>query len=238
MKRKMVTVGQESNRGASILMSRASATTEMTRNPDNPQIRAFTSLPVEKGPKENFPPAKKDGRTPKKVTFEENQRYSPELPLGYPYTGDANLNQVDDNIFIGSEPAAANFELLKKFKISHIVNAAAEIKNYFSQNIFYLNLFLHDDPTIYKEDLFVVLEPAYRWIDAVIKRNPTKRILVHCRAGISRSASVVIYYLMRKYKCSYQEALKNLINKRAVVRPNPWYEQQLQFISSQIFEKN
>jgi len=61
----------------------------------------------------------------------------------------------------------------------------------------------------------------------VIKFNPNAKVLVHCHMGKSRSASIVIYYLMRTRGWGYDAALKFAQDKRPLVGPNAWYAQQL-----------
>ncbi|KAI0377127.1 protein-tyrosine phosphatase-like protein [Hypomontagnella monticulosa] len=51
-------------------------------------------------------------------------------------------------------------------------------------------------------------------------------VLVHCTAGVSRSATVVIAYLMRKYRKSLDSALESVARSRKV-RPNPNFMDQL-----------
>ena len=46
------------------------------------------------------------------------------------------------------------------------------------------------------------------------------RILVHCFAGVSRSSSCVIAYLIREKKMVFFNALYYVRNKRSVVHPN------------------
>jgi protein-tyrosine phosphatase len=45
-------------------------------------------------------------------------------------------------------------------------------------------------------------------------------VLVHCAAGVSRSASVVIYYIMRHFRWSFAKALAHVKAKRSVICPN------------------
>ena len=45
-------------------------------------------------------------------------------------------------------------------------------------------------------------------------------VLVHCAAGVSRSASIVIAYLMRIKGWTYAEAFSYVKSKRFVICPN------------------
>ena len=47
-----------------------------------------------------------------------------------------------------------------------------------------------------------------------------KNVLVHCHAGVSRSATILIAYFMRKNKISYQEAFDFVKSKRSIIGPN------------------
>ncbi|RGB39958.1 dual specificity phosphatase, partial [Rhizophagus diaphanus] len=46
------------------------------------------------------------------------------------------------------------------------------------------------------------------------------RVLVHCWAGVSRSASLILAYLMNQYGCTYNRALNYVKKKRSIVEPN------------------
>jgi hypothetical protein len=50
-----------------------------------------------------------------------------------------------------------------------------------------------------------------------------KRVLVHCYAGVSRSVSAVIFYLMRAQGLSYAEALARIRAVRPEAFPNPGF---------------
>ena len=61
-------------------------------------------------------------------------------------------------------------------------------------------------------------------------------MLVHCAAGVSRSASVVVAYLMYKKGLSLDDALDFVKSKRECVDPNFGFREQLQ-IFDQILKK-
>lgn len=56
---------------------------------------------------------------------------------------------------------------------------------------------------------------------------------MHCGAGASRSAALVIAYLMRSQRLTFQEALNYCKKKRPQVCPNLGFERQLK-----LYEKN
>ncbi len=52
-------------------------------------------------------------------------------------------------------------------------------------------------------------------------------VLVHCNAGVSRSASVVIGFLMSQEKMSFDEAFSAVKTARPHIQPNPGFMSQL-----------
>ena len=51
----------------------------------------------------------------------------------------------------------------------------------------------------------------------------TKKILFHCFAGISRSSTLAIAYLVATQHKSVDETLALIVSKRPIVRPNPGF---------------
>jgi uncharacterized protein Veg len=54
----------------------------------------------------------------------------------------------------------------------------------------------------------------------IIRANPGRRILIHCNEGRSRSASVIILYLIIDHGKSFAEALGHLKTIKPDVNPN------------------
>lgn len=50
---------------------------------------------------------------------------------------------------------------------------------------------------------------------------------MHCAYGVSRSATLIIAYLIKKLKISYEEAFIFVRRKRSVIKPNKGFEEQL-----------
>lgn len=73
--------------------------------------------------------------------------------------------------------------------------------------------------------------PARIIADTMNSLPPTTQFLVHCHAGVSRSASAVIYYLMRRFCLTYGRAKKIVKASRPIIAPSPTYAKQLQALN-------
>jgi hypothetical protein len=95
------------------------------------------------------------------------------------------------------------------------------------------NFFEKDSSVTYKriavfdnkgEDLIGHMEAAFQFIEHARHHG---HVLVHCHKGISRSASFVIGYLMRKNEMTFEEALAHVQSVRPMVQPNDSFIEQL-----------
>lgn len=85
------------------------------------------------------------------------------------------------------------------------------------------------------EDILRYLPETTEIIEKHLKMN--HKILVHCMMGMSRSASVVIAYLMRYKRMNFPSALYYVKSKRPIVSPNPGFINQLKEYALFISEK-
>ncbi|KAJ6247129.1 mkpa protein [Anaeramoeba flamelloides] len=131
--------------------------------------------------------------------------------------------KVIPQLFIGSMDAAENYENLKENKITHILNAAGSFVQPLFTNEFTYKVFdIHDSLS---EDILKYISKSNFYIDQVIEQGGS--ILVHCVAGISRSAAIVIAYLMHKKGLNYDDAYKLVKEKREIISPNLSFQQSL-----------
>lgn len=54
------------------------------------------------------------------------------------------------------------------------------------------------------------------------------KCLVHCKMGVSRSASTVIAYAMKEYGWDLERAFDHVKERRTVTKPNPSFMKQLE----------
>lgn len=83
-----------------------------------------------------------------------------------------------------------------------------------------------DVPQNAKRMLDEIIPYGVKFIDNAM--NDRKRILVHCAAGVSRSSTVVIAWLMKTYNMDRDQAYLMVKQSRNIVRPNDGFMQALQ----------
>lgn len=109
------------------------------------------------------------------------------------------------------------------FRVRHILNVTREIDNFFPGMFDYLNIRVYDDE---KTDLLKHWDNTFKYINKA--RNEGSKVLVHCKMGISRSASVVIAYAMKAFNWNFDKALKHVKWKRSCIKPNTNFLNQLE----------
>ncbi|XP_013868618.1 dual specificity protein phosphatase 13 isoform B [Austrofundulus limnaeus] len=147
-----------------------------------------------------------------------------------------HVNEVWPNLYIGNEAAARDKGALHSLGITHIVNAAHGPLNSRSGQGFHVST----GPRFYRDmtlDYYGVeaddatdfilspfFYPTARYIRAALAMGG--RVFVHCLMGVSRSATLVLAFLMIVEGLRLQEAAAAVRRHRDVC-PNPGFLQQL-----------
>ncbi|XP_061217263.1 LOW QUALITY PROTEIN: dual specificity protein phosphatase 15 [Neopsephotus bourkii] len=131
------------------------------------------------------------------------------------------MSQILPGLYLGNFIDAKDLEQLTRNKITHIVS-------------------IHESPQPLLQDITYLRIPLPDTPEANIKRHFKECItfihqcrlhggncLVHCLAGISRSTTVVVAYVMAVTELSCQEVLEAIRTIRPVANPNPGFRQQL-----------
>ncbi|XP_027711862.1 protein phosphatase Slingshot homolog 3 [Vombatus ursinus] len=131
-------------------------------------------------------------------------------------------SHIFPHLYLGSEWNAANLDELQRNRVSHILNVAREIDNFYPELFTYHNVRLWDEET---EELLPHWKETHRFIEAA--RAQGSRVLVHCKMGVSRSAATVMAYAMKQYNWGLDQALRHVQELRPIARPNPGFLRQL-----------
>ncbi|XP_019328541.1 PREDICTED: dual specificity protein phosphatase 15 [Aptenodytes forsteri] len=131
------------------------------------------------------------------------------------------MSQILPGLYLGNFIDAKDLEQLSRNKITHIIS-------------------IHESPQPLLQDITYLRIPLPDTPEANIKRHFKECIsfihqcrlhggncLVHCLAGISRSTTVVVAYVMAVTELSCQEVLEAVRTVRPVANPNPGFRQQL-----------
>ncbi|XP_073075115.1 dual specificity protein phosphatase 26 isoform X3 [Manis javanica] len=128
------------------------------------------------------------------------------------YTGKTACNHADEvwpGLYLGDQDIANNRRELRRLGITHVLNAShsrwrGPPDAYEALGIRYLGVEAHDSPAF---DMSTHFQAAADFIHRAL-RQPGGRILVHCAVGVSRSATLVLAYLMLYHHLTLVEAIK------------------------------
>lgn len=127
-----------------------------------------------------------------------------------------DISKINDRIFIGGEFAAADLKVIHDNNISHIINMAIDGIAYDHTGIKIMNIHIWDGGLAPNG----ALESAANLLNDILK-SESDNILVHCAAGISRSTTVVLSYLILHTGMSFYDALRFIEASRPCVAPHP-----------------
>lgn len=128
--------------------------------------------------------------------------------------------EIIDGLYLGPVTSTFMIEKLIEKNINFILNVSDESYHEHTHLFTYLKINLFDEEKVIINRHF---ERTNRYIDL----NISQGVLVHCRAGISRSVSFILAYLIWKTGKSYDECFEIVKQKRPYASPNEGFERQL-----------
>lgn len=158
-----------------------------------------------------------------------------------------NYNKITNNIWLGNKYAASDNEFIQKNNIKRIINVTSNIENNKYKNIKYFRVPLDTVKIINKKNKFnpIIIDNINFDIYCKICNifieegiNNGENILIHCKKGHTRSAIILLNYLMYKYKnIPEKEIIKYIQNNRNNTLKNYTYIVYLNEISNKILDK-
>ena len=142
-----------------------------------------------------------------------------------PYQQVFGHQHTSHELYISGARAARNEAIRHECKIYAILTIGAEnsINNFTARNARnrYMCVGLKDMPMIQISRHFP------RMLDFISQALQHGNVLVHCTMGVSRSATVVVAFIMRECRVQMAEAYKCLEDVRPYINPNPGFMLQL-----------
>ena len=149
---------------------------------------------------------------------------------------------IESQIYIGSAIQAKNWKIIRDLRITHIINATYEHECVFKDEIKYLHVEIEDSHNEKINKTFKValdficeafdaysqcLNEEMKTCDEKVTELRPPVFLIHCNLGISRSSSILIAYLIAKYRLCLCAAFKYVKDKRLQIAPNYSFLRQL-----------
>eukprot|EP00307_Rebecca_sp_RCC1486_P007455 CAMPEP_0119413792 /NCGR_PEP_ID=MMETSP1335-20130426/5969_1 /TAXON_ID=259385 /ORGANISM="Chrysoculter rhomboideus, Strain RCC1486" /LENGTH=211 /DNA_ID=CAMNT_0007438619 /DNA_START=18 /DNA_END=653 /DNA_ORIENTATION=+ len=156
----------------------------------------------------------------------------------------SSFHEVRPRLFLGSIAAALDPSEVHEQELTHVVNCLHAANARFAEalpppdqlkrarcpqytppsRLEYLSLDLADQPA---EQIIDQLPAAVGFIRHALENNERSRVLVHCMAGVSRSATVVAAYIMATERITAARALMEVQLVRCCANPNSGFRSQL-----------
>lgn len=137
--------------------------------------------------------------------------------------------EILPHLFLGSAVHASNLSTLQRMGITALVNVSRATPTAALATYTYKCIPVDDSGSA---EIGRWFSDAIAFIDAVEKSGG--KVLVHCHAGVSRSATICLAYLMHSQRLRLDEAYEYVKTRRSVISPNFNFMGQLLSFESQL----
>lgn len=150
----------------------------------------------------------------KRLSLEDSSDH-PNTEPPTPFSGD-RLQPVEilPHLFLGDIKIARSRDSLTRARVTRVLNVS-RLENSFESELLYKQIPVDDAPNVNLSEHF---PEAFRFIDSA--RVNEERVLVHCQAGMSRSVTVIIAYLMHHMCLSLEQAYDFVKARKSNIEPN------------------
>jgi len=140
-------------------------------------------------------------------------------------------DEIMENLFLGDESQATNIALLKYMGITHVltVQEKSETKVCYSNQEF-----VHKIVEVKDTPEEIISTHFADSIEFITQGRMKGKTLIHCYAGISRSATITIAYLMNTSRMTMDLAHDLVRKARSFIWPNAGFRKQLQAYEQQL----
>jgi len=143
----------------------------------------------------------------------------------------ADYNRITDRIFLGNWAGANNDVFLNEYNIGYILNLSNQWYPK-KKGITYIDIPIEDTPSA---DIKYYFKETNDFFNKALQTE--KNVYIHCRAGISRSTSALLAFLMSK-GLNMRQAVNYVYAKRSIIQPNRGFWIQLMEYEKELYGKN
>ncbi|KAM3720032.1 Tyrosine-protein phosphatase vhp-1 [Dirofilaria immitis] len=143
--------------------------------------------------------------------------------------------QILPFLYLGSQQDAMDSGVLAKYGIKYVINLSVNCPqpDALEQEGHFMRIPVNDT---YQAKLLPHFESAFKFLDKVCECGSVA--LVHCLAGISRSPTLAIAYMMRRNNWTSEQAYRYVKERRPSISPNFNFMGQLLEYEARLREKN
>jgi protein-tyrosine phosphatase len=142
---------------------------------------------------------------------------------------------IPKTLYLGTQVHAQCRESLEILQVTHILNVTRGPSILFP-GLKYCRVYIEDSES---EKISFFFQKAYEFIENAFIENvegAKNVVLVHCAKGVSRSATIVIMFLMRSTGMTFDEALAFVKRHRSIVEPNEGFVRELKDFEARHYE--
>ena len=142
------------------------------------------------------------------------------------------IAEITDYLYLSSATAITR-QRLSMLGITHIINCTLDVPNLNVPGVQSTQIHVDDHP---QARLDIHFDRVSDEISTIASRGG--KVIVHCVAGVSRSATLCIVHLMKHHRMSLIKAHEYVKKRRNMIRPNMGFWRQLIDYERRLFGRN
>ena len=135
------------------------------------------------------------------------------------------MNLILPNLYLGNFFSGFNTPYLSHHRIKAVLQVCPPMNESPKDGDAGIQRWMIPLPDVPSTDLYPYFYYTCHWIQYQLRNGHP--VLIHCMAGVSRSATITIAYLMWEFGWSLEQTIRYVRQRRNIIRPNSGFLRQL-----------